>query len=178
MRDQHSIGIDMPQRYRFASVLRIRALTSGGAREYRGRQKTDRIDADGSADLLAEDRLPERWIAPRAIREGRELLRARLALVATRTPRKHRMHRLVERDPPTPLLADGFGCPGRQGRAQPSLPPHAQFVLPRPRTRLDQLVPLLGALAARLRAVVACTPKARLLDTWPGVGVLLAMVLA
>lgn len=143
-----------------------------------GRQKTDRIDADGIADLLAEGRLPESWIAPRAIRDGRELLRGRMTLVALRTGLKNRLHSLVERYTPTPVIADCFGRQGRVWLAQLTLPPHAQFVLQRQLTLLDQVGPLIDEYEARIRAVVACTPEAQLLDTLPGVGPLLAMVVA
>lgn len=143
-----------------------------------GRQKTDRIDADGIADLLAEGRLPESWIAPRTIRDGRELLRGRMTLVALRTGLKNRLHSLVERYTPTPVIADCFGRQGRAWLARLTLPPHAQFVLQRQMTLLDQVGPLIDEYEARIRAVVACTPDAQLLDTLPGVGTLLAMVLA
>lgn len=142
------------------------------------RNKTDRIDSDGISDLLAEDLLPESWIAPREIRDGRELLRGRMTLVALRTATKNRIHGLVERYLPTPLIADLFGRQGRAWLAQRVLPPHAQFVLQRQLTLLDQLAPLLAEYEARIREVVALTPAARLLDTLSGVGPLLALTMA
>lgn len=143
-----------------------------------GRQKTDRIDADGLADLLADGRLPESWIAPRTIRDGRELLRGRLTLVALRTGLKNRLHSLVERYTPTPVIADLFGQGGREWLTRLTLPPQAAFVLQRQLTLLDQLAPLLRAYDTRIAEVVRRTPEAQRLDTLPGVGVLLAMVLA
>lgn len=142
------------------------------------RNKTDRIDADGITDLLSDDLLPESWIAPRAIRDGRELLRGRMTLVALRTATKNRIHGLIERDTPTPVLADCFGRRGRQWMQQLALPPHAQFVLQRQLSLLDQLEPLIAACEARIWAVVHETPAAQLLDTLPGVGPLLALTIA
>lgn len=141
------------------------------------RNKTDRIDSDGISDLLAEDLLPESWIAPREVRDGRELLRGRMTLVALRTATKNRIHGLVERYQPTPLIADLFGRQGRAWLAQRTLPPHAQFVLQRQLTLLDQLEPLITACEARIHAVLRLSPDARLLDTLPGVGPLLATVI-
>jgi len=141
------------------------------------RNKTDRIDSDGMSALLAEDLLPESWIAPRAIRDGRELLRGRLTLVALRTATKNRLHGLVERYTPTPVIADLFGVQGRQWLAHVTLPPQAQFVLQRQLALLDQLEPLLLAYEARIHEVVRRTPEAQLLDTLPGIGPLLALTI-
>lgn len=161
-----------------AAGLQPHLADPAATKPFLGRQKTDRIDADGIADLLAEGRLPESWIAPRAIRDGRELLRGRMTLVALRTGLKNRIHSLVERYTPAPVLADLFGMRGRTWLAQLGLPSHAAFALQRQLTLLDHLAPLLEEFETRIRTVVACTPEAQRLDTLPGVGGLLAMVLA
>jgi len=142
------------------------------------RNKTDRIDSDGISDLLAEGLLPESWMAPRPVRDGRELLRGRMTLVALRTATKNRLHGLVERYLPTPVIADLFGVRGRQWLAHVTLPPHAQFVLERQLALLDQLEPLLLAYEARIHEVVRRTPEAQRLDTLPGIGPLLALTIA
>lgn len=142
------------------------------------RHKTDRIDADGISDLLAEDLLPESWIATQPVRDGRELLRARMALVALQTQTKNRIHALVARySPSCPPMSDLFGASGSAWLARVRVPAHAQFVLGQLRTLLDRLQPLIEACTMRIHAVVQATPETQLLDTLPGVGPLLAMVI-
>lgn len=142
------------------------------------RHKTDRIDADGISDLLAEGLLPESWIATRAVRDGRELLRARMSLVALQTQTKNRIHALAARYCPTcPPMSDLFGAQGRTWLTQVRVPPHAQFVLGQAQTLLAQLQPLIAACEARLQAIVRTTPETQRLDTLPGVGTILAMVI-
>jgi transposase len=56
------------------------------------RLKNDRVDATRLATLLRANLLPAVWIPPMPIREGKELLRHRMVLVATRTRLKNRLH--------------------------------------------------------------------------------------
>jgi transposase len=61
-----------------AHPLRTRAIAAA-------RVKTDAVDAATLAQLLRAGLLPEAYIAPRELRDVRELLRHRVALVAMRT---------------------------------------------------------------------------------------------
>lgn len=61
------------------------------------RLKNDRVDAERLAILLRGDLLPAVWIAPRELREARELLRHRMSLVWTRTEVKNRLLAMLAR---------------------------------------------------------------------------------
>jgi transposase InsO family protein len=76
--------------------------------------KTDKVDSTILAHLLRTDLVPPAYIPPRAIRDLRELLRYRAALVRFQTMIKNRVHAI--------LLKHGYQCPftdafGVQGRA-------------------------------------------------------------
>ncbi len=61
------------------------------------RLKNDRVDAARLVHLLRGDLLPEVWIPPTALREARELLRHRVALVGVRTGIKNHLLALLAR---------------------------------------------------------------------------------
>src|SRR5438552_4186379 len=68
-----------------AHPLRTRAIAAA-------RVKTDAVDAAMLAQLLRAGLLPEAYIAPRELRDVRELLRHRVTLVAMRSAIKNRVH--------------------------------------------------------------------------------------
>src|ERR671919_136421 len=59
------------------------------------RLKNDKVDARTLAHLLRADLLPEAWIAPRATRDLRALLRHRASLVRLATSLKNRVHAVL-----------------------------------------------------------------------------------
>src|SRR5439155_24293206 len=79
------------------------------------RVKNDHLDARLLADLLRIGRLPEAWIAPREIRELRELVRYRVKLVQLRTGLKAQVHAVMAKEGVLPRYGEMFG-PG--GNAQ------------------------------------------------------------
>jgi transposase len=64
------------------------------------RVKNDVRDAADLADLLRMGRLPEAWVAPPAVREVRETVRHRAALVAIRSACKAQVHSCSRRTAP------------------------------------------------------------------------------
>lgn len=62
------------------------------------RRKTDWLDAELLADLLRMDRLPEAWIAPREIRELRELVRYRRKLAQLQSGLKSQVHQTLGKE--------------------------------------------------------------------------------
>jgi transposase len=68
-----------------------------GAFENR-RVKNDRLDARLLADLLRMGRLPEAWIAPKPVRELRELVRYRHKLVDVRSGMKAQVHGVLAKE--------------------------------------------------------------------------------
>jgi transposase len=91
---------------RLAHPLRTRAIAAA-------RVKTDAVDAKTLAHLLRADLLPEAYIAPRALRDVRELLRHRAALVAMRTALKNRVHAILAKHGIHRDQTDLFGKAGR-----------------------------------------------------------------
>jgi transposase len=112
-----------------AHPLRTKAIAAA-------RVKTDAVDARTLAHLLRADLLPEAYIAPRELRDLRELLRHRAALVGMRTAVKNRVHAILARHGVTRQHADLFGKAGREFLAE--------LALREPqRRRLDSLLSLI-----------------------------------
>jgi transposase len=82
------------------------------------RVKTDAVDARTLAHLLRTDLLPEAYIAPRELRDLRDLLRHRVALTRMRSALKNRVHALLARQGVQPTHADLFGPGGRRFLAE------------------------------------------------------------
>jgi transposase len=76
------------------------------------RVKNDERDAADLADLLRMGRLPEAWIAPREIRELRELTRYRIKLVSLRTSCRDQVHAVLAKLGVPVTCSDIFGPGG------------------------------------------------------------------
>jgi transposase len=112
-----------------AHPLRTRAIAAA-------RVKTDAVDARTLAHLLRADLLPEAYIAPRDLRDLRELLRHRIALTAMRSALKNRVHAILAKHGITRQHSDLFGKGGRQFLSELGL-------REAPRRRLDSLIALI-----------------------------------
>ncbi|MFL5859799.1 MAG: IS110 family transposase [Solirubrobacteraceae bacterium] len=112
-----------------AHPLRTRAIAAA-------RVKTDAVDATTLAQLLRAGLLPEAYIAPRELRDVRELLRHRVTLVAMRSAIKNRVHAILARHGVSHQHADLFGKAGRQFLVTVEL-------RQAPRERVDSLLALL-----------------------------------
>ncbi len=124
-----------------AHPLRTKAIASA-------RVKTDAVDARTLAQLLRADLLPEAYIAPRELRDLRDLLRQRFVLTQMRTALKNRVHALIARQGVqhghTKLLGPG----GRAFLAELELRPE-------PRARLQVLLRLIGDFDREIDALAA-----------------------
>jgi transposase len=120
------------------------------------------------------------WIPPRALRDARELPRARMVLVQQRTRLKNRIHATLAKYAICfPEVSDLFGTRGRRAlqRRLADLPPQTGFVLA---LLLEQVAGLdrdIEALEQRMAEVFAVDDTTRWLLTLPGVGPILATVL-
>jgi len=101
------------------------------------RVKTDAVDARTLAHLLRTDLLPEAYVAPRELRDLRDLLRHRVVLTRMRSALKNRVHALLARQGIQNGHADLFGAGGRRFLAELALREPA-------RRRLDSLLSLIG----------------------------------
>jgi transposase len=153
-----------------AHPLRTRAIAAA-------RVKTDAVDAAMLAQLLRAGLLPEAYIAPRELRDVRELLRHRVALVAMRTALKNRVHAILARHGILHEHADLFGKAGRQFLADLEL-------RQAPRQRLESLLALLDdfnreidAAASEIDQQAKADDRVRLLCQIHGVGRYTAMLI-
>jgi transposase len=112
-----------------AHPLRTRAIAAA-------RVKTDAIDARTLAQLLRTGMLPEAYIAPRELRDLRELLRHRATLTRMRSAIKNRVHAILAKHGIIHQHSDLFGKGGRQFLATLEL-------RDTPRRRLDSLIALI-----------------------------------
>ena len=146
-----------------AHPLRTRAIAAA-------RVKTDAVDARTLAELLRGQLLPEAYVAPRELRQLRQLLRQRVCLTQLRTSLKNRVHALLAREGIQRRHSDLFGRAGRAFLAElPLRPPE--------RARLDQLLRLIAAfdteiaaLAAEIDARARDDPRVQVLTQLPGIG--------
>jgi len=82
-------------------------------REARGMAKNNKIDADLLSELWGQpERWWEVWLAPPEVRDRREWLRYRMALVRTQTALKNRIHATLHRHGVLHEFSDLFGCKG------------------------------------------------------------------
>src|SRR5579884_427334 len=101
------------------------------------RVKTDAVDARTLAHLLRTDLLPEAYVAPRELRDLRDLLRHRVVLTRMRSALKNRVHALLARQGIANSHAGLFGAAGRRHLAELPLRDPT-------RRRLDSLLSLIG----------------------------------
>jgi transposase len=143
--------------------------------------KTDKLDATGLATLLRNGTLPEVWIPPGDLRDQRELPRMRMSLVSVRTMLKNRIHAtLAKYAIEIGEVSDLFGVKGReilQGRLG-ELPPYTRESVETQLRLLDEVGAHIDRCEEKIKAVVATTPAMTLLKTIPGVGPILAVVIA
>jgi transposase len=112
-----------------AHPLRTRAIAAA-------RVKTDAIDAKTLAHLLRTGFLPEAYIAPRELRDLRELLRHRATLTRMRSAVKNRVHAILAKHGIANEHSDLFGKGGREFLERLAL-------RDAPRPRLDSLMSLI-----------------------------------
>ena len=143
--------------------------------------KTDKLDARGLATLLRNGTLPSVWIPSGELRDQRELPRMRMALVRMRTALKNRIHATFSK---YGISFEGgsdiFGVQGRkllEGRLD-ELPPETRQSVQQELELLDQLKEQIDVAEKRIDEVIKVTPSMQLLMTLPGVGHILAIVIA
>lgn len=141
--------------------------------------KTDKVDAKILAQLLHADMLPAAYLASPEIRRKRYFLRFRLCLNRYRSSLKNRIHSLLHfLGIQTPDISDLFGVSGRAFLDSLKLGPGYQDALHGYLNLLNATEARINCLGKRLAATVKDNPEAKLLETIPGVGVLLAQLIA
>ena len=152
-----------------AHPLRTKAIAAA-------RVKTDAVDARTLAQLLRADLLPEAYVAPRELRDLRDLLRQRVVITQMRTALKNRVHALLARQGVRREHSDLFGAGGLTFLAELAL--RAE-----PRARLELLLRLIAdfereidALAAEIDRLARRDPRVKVLTQLRGIGRYIAML--
>lgn len=105
-----------------------------------------------------------------------------MLLVQHRTRLKNRIHATLAKYAlaPTGIISDAFGKRGREVLQEQfeRLPPQTQFVTKCLMEEVASLVAQVYAIEARMRALFAETAEVKLLQTIPGIGFILATVIA
>jgi transposase len=143
--------------------------------------KTDKLDARGLNHLQRAGTLPTVWIPPVALRDQRDLPRTRMVLVRQRTQLKNRIHAtLAKYAMACTEVSDLFGAQGREllCRHLTALPPHTAYAVRQLLEQVDGMDRQVREFEQRIRMVFKPTPGVALLMTLPGVGLILAVVIA
>jgi transposase len=143
--------------------------------------KTDKLDAKGLAMLNLNGSLPAIWIPPSELRDQRELSRMRMAMVKVRTQFKNRIHATLSKYAITiDEVSDIFGKRGRSiiEKAIQDLPPETRQSIQEQLLLLDQVSEQIKRIEDHIREVVKVTPMMQLIKSLPGVGDILAIVIA
>jgi transposase len=142
--------------------------------------KTDALDVHGLNRLQRTGTLPTVWIPPGEIRDLREVTRMRMALSAQRTQVKNRIHAALGKYALQIEASDIFGRKARQQLDELvlQLPEQTAWVVQQELLLLDGLQQLLKSHEKRIKDLLQVTPEMQRLSSLPGVGPLLAAVLA
>ncbi len=146
-----------------------------------GMNKTDKLDARGLAVLSINGTLPAVWIPPGELRDQRELARMRIFLVHIRTGLKNRIHATFAKYAITfKEVSDLFGIRGRNliEKRLVELPPETKNSVKEQLKLLDQLERQISMAEERIWQVVKITLEMQLLMSIPGVGPILAILIA
>lgn len=143
--------------------------------------KTDKLDTHGMNVLQRNGTLPTVWIPPGPLRELRELTRTRVVLVAQRTRWKNRITAtLAKWGVPASEYSDPYGKSAREELETrlAGLPEQTRWATRQMLVQLDSLSEQIRQFEKRLEELVEVTPEMQLLETMPGVGVILAATIA
>jgi len=139
--------------------------------------KTDRIDARILADLLRADLIPETYVPDRGIRQLRDLLTHRQGLVKMRTEAKNRIHSVLTKRGIRCELSDIFGRAGRAWLGSLELDPSGKLEIRQSLETIRLLDEQVADVEGGIFAYDRSLPEARLLQTMPGVGRLVSMIM-
>jgi transposase len=152
-------------------------------RDARGLAKSNRIDSDLLSELWGEkSRWWEVWLAPPEVREQREWMRYRMALVRMQTGIKNRIHAVLHRHGIVSEEADLFGTKGRRMLHSLAVPPADDVTLPESGRAtlkgylqlLDHVRRQIAGVTRDLRKQLEKTTEGRRLMSLPGIAWILA----
>lgn len=161
----HDILSDYPGQVVVANPLKTRAIAEA-------RVKTDALDAQILAQLLAADFIPESWVPSKEEYQLRILLNHRIRLAKIRTMLKNKIHAALIRNGIQSPWSDLFGVNGRKYLEKVSLPETEQIVVCSSLKLLDFVQQEMNSLEGDLFARARTNPNVPLLMGIPGISVL------
>jgi transposase len=153
-----------------AHPLRTRAIASA-------RIKTDKIDSTILAHLLRTDLLPTSYIAPREIRDTREILRYRASLVSLRTSIKNKVHAILAKNGMTMPYTNVFGKKAIGYLQRLKLRPCYRQSLDGYLRLATALNTLIQEISETIEGMVQDDPRAQLLMSIPGISYYSALLI-
>ena len=139
--------------------------------------KCDRQDADRLGRFWLKGIFPESYLSTPAVRQFRERLRYRAALVNIRAGVKNRIQAILHRLGVLHSFSDLFGVRGRAWLAKLEFPEGSRAVLEGQLELLDKLDELIGEIEQWMEQNLVTDETTRLLMTLPGVGSILAHII-
>ncbi len=144
--------------------------------------KTDKLDVRGLNKLQRTGTLPAVWIPPGDLRDKRELPRTRMVFCCTRTRLKNRIHSAMDKYGLQTDFEDISDIFGSRGRLQielslNKLPPHIVYTTRCLLAQLDSVEIEIRKIEKRMKEVFEQTDDVKLLQTVPGIGFILAVVI-
>jgi len=141
--------------------------------------KTDRIDSHILAQLLRADLIPAAYIPGKETRSYKEMIRQRVFLVRMRTRLKNRIHVLLDRlHIPLPSVTDIFGKRGTEYLRKLNLSGVDGEILREDLDLLELFNRLIKEAEKEIASLMGEDPRVKLLKTVPGLGPILAAVVA
>ena len=145
--------------------------------------KTDKLDARGLNRLQQAGTLPTVWIPPGEVRDNRELPRTRMVFANMRTRLKNRIHSVFDKyglHTEFEDISDIFGTRGRERMetVAKQLPSQTRYTLGRLLRELDTTEEQIKRIEKRMKKVFSKTEEVKRLMTLPGIGFILAVVIA
>jgi transposase len=164
--------IDGVDSVKLAHSLKVRAIAEA-------KIKTDTIDSHTLAQLLRVDLIPAAYIPSKETRSFKEVIRQRVFLVRMRTRLKNRIHVLLDRrHVPPPPVTDVFGKQGTAYLRKLNLSGVDGEILRENLELLKALDTLIKEAEQEIKRLVGDDPRVMLLRSIPGLGPILAVVVA
>lgn len=161
---------------------RARLVHPGKAKLMMGMiNKTDKLDVHGLNRLQRNQTLPEVWVPPGTLRDLRELTRTRMVFTRQRTRLKNRLSAtLAKYGLMIEGFTDSFGVGARRcwPKLLEQLPAHTRFCCEALLEALDRVCDQISHFEKRIASEVQMSEGMKLLQTLPGVGPILAPVIA
>jgi len=139
--------------------------------------KADRVDADRLGCFWLRGIFPESYLSTPEVRQLRERLRYRMALVRLRSGMKNRVQAILHRQGVLHTFSDLFGKSGRSFLQTLSLPLASRQALEGWLAQIDLVTEHTAQVEAWMQEHLEADAIVRLLKTIPGIGLILAHVI-